>query len=224
MDDSRLADYMRSEDPSKNAAVWGYVDPLIREFGLPDLPTQRLRLTTFDRAVAAISMSKGDEDAILRRMLEVAGDRAIEQHFEERAASDDSASTRGYRRLRQRFDHIRSIGEGQGDAAPEEVLEAQRQGNEDFLVVGVCLLRNESLQAKAADSLAVIGSERSLRCLTSKLLRACSMSDGGTESRILRRRLRLALVTATGKISGEDVSTYDGSEAGGFRILRRLVQ
>ena len=221
-DDSRLADYLRSGDPSRNAAVWGYLDSLIREFGLPDLETQRAKLTTFDRAVSA--MSPGGEDAILRRMLEVAGESAIEKHLEERTASGDSSATRGYQRLRQRFDHVRSIEEGQGDTAPEEVLEAQRRGNEDFLVVAVCLLRNELLRAKAADSLAVAGSERALRCLASELLRACSLATGGTESRILRAELRLALVRAIGRISAQDVSTYDGSEAEGYRLLRRLVQ
>ena len=223
MDDSRLVEYSQSEDQAKLAAVHRYHAILIGTFGYPNVETQRERLAAFSEIVPTIP--EGNENAALRQMLQVAFSSVVREHLEERSAGfRESPGMLSHSRLIQQFDQFRSIEVADEDDTPGEILDAQWRDDEDLLVVGLFLLSDEVLQSRAADSLAAIGSERSLEDLGRRFLAACSEFTGGHAGEISRKQLRFALVNAIAEISGANLSTYDGSGIQGYRILRLLTR
>lgn len=207
------------DDTSERNVPEGSGEDSFARFNLPSLDQQHTRLQKSDQ----ILNQRGDsgEDTVLRELVELAGETAVEDHLRDKAESGRAELRGTYSRLLDRLDVIRSLQEEEARSF-FKATEASR--NEDALAIGVFLLHSEKLQAQAANSLSRVGTSRSLKCLATRLVQASGFSKGGTEGEVLRKELRVALARAIARIAGLNVSEYGGDSEGAIEVVKEVAK
>jgi hypothetical protein len=161
-------------------------------------------------------------DQMLRQMMDEASLSYIRTHLEELSEKPSAKDKPNIHILLDRIEKMRSL---VGAEVAEFIREAKENGNTDGLCVALWGLGGGAPNhAKVAEALGSLGDPSAVRVLAVRLAMASVEGPGGVQYDSVRRQLCRVLVPALESCTGLDFSDYDGTEAGGLRVVKRCEE
>jgi len=193
-----------SRDPRAGAATGPWNDILV--FPYPDVRRGQAELERFSALLRKTRIERADD--LLRQMLEQAPPDAVRNYLKDLREKDRAAS----RNASSLFARLAEIGRLNETTAPDFLQKASEGRDVDAICISLFVLRNEVLQALAADRLRDLADPRAVRSLAIRLQLADSPPIGGAPVAWVRGQLRRSLMRALSSCTGITVDLRNDGE------------
>ena len=203
------------DDVASQSAKTKETNPM-KVLSYPPATEQREEVEHLSDAIR--QMQPGEQDVMLRRMLECCSMGVAEELLAELRTSRRAPAElrKNASALVNRLLDIKELDE---KSAPDFVSQAVAAKNPSTLCIALFALPTEVLQGSAAGGLRELRDPIAVRCLALRLRQVASVAQGGKEQQMIRIQLRKSLVAALSATTGMEMSD-DGTEAAATKMLQ----